>query len=86
MTLPEVYRQFEYWQHNPPEHEMLAMLARVFTTWKPEAASDGTAESEAAHRASLEARWNAGVMNAAQMLERFKQTGGRVEGVGPAAG
>jgi hypothetical protein len=77
MTFPEVYRLFEYWCANPPENEMLAMLARVYTTWKPpepELARDD-------HQKSLEARWNAGAMNAEDMLALFKHTGGRVEGV-----
>jgi len=66
MTLPEVYRLFEYWKRNPPEHELVAMMARVYTTWRPEV--DGP-QSEAEHRASLEARWKAGAMNVKQIYE-----------------
>ncbi len=38
MTLPDVQRLFDYWREHPPEHELVAMMARVYTTWRPEAA------------------------------------------------
>ena len=56
---------FDYWKSNPPDHEILAMLARVYTTWQPESRP----MSEAEQRASLEARWKAGAMNAKQIFE-----------------
>lgn len=53
---------FDYWREHPPEGEMLAMLAQVYTSWRPK---EETPES---HRQSLEARWKAGAMNAAQLV------------------
>ena len=35
MTLPDAWRQLRYWRKCPPTHELLALMARVFTTWKP---------------------------------------------------
>lgn len=70
MTLPEVFRQFEYWRRFPPEHEIASMFARVFTTWRPEGEE---VTSEAEHRASLEARWKSGAaMNAKQIFEAMR--------------
>ena len=43
MTLPQYYELAEYWRTSPPEHEMAAMLARVFTTWKPPETDDPVA-------------------------------------------
>lgn len=65
MTLLQANRLFAYWENHPPEHDILAMLARVYTTWgeKP--------MSEAEHRASLEARWRAGAMNVKQAFEAW---------------
>lgn len=70
MTLPQAYELFDYWRNFPPEHEILAMLARVYTSWEPENARPMTPEE---HRASLEARWKAGAMNVKQI---FEATGG----------
>lgn len=66
MTLPQVDDLFRYWKNSPPEHEMVAMLASVYTTWGPELTAEQT---EAAHRKSLEQRWNSGSLNAKQMFE-----------------
>lgn len=41
------------------------MLARVYTTWRPD---EGPMTPEQ-HRASLEARWRGGAMNVKQMFE-----------------
>lgn len=82
MTLPEVYDLFDYWREHPPEHELAAIFARVFTTWKP-------AERELSpeeHKRSLEERWKAGAMNAADLLAQFQKTGGRVDSVMPFLG
>lgn len=71
MTIREVERQFRYWRSSPPEHEMMAMFARVFTTWEP---AESRPMTEAEHRASLEARWKSGAaMNVKQV---FEATGG----------
>lgn len=56
----------EFWQDCPPENEMLALLAQVYTTWRPVHARQMTAED---HQKSLEARWAAGAMNAKQLFE-----------------
>jgi hypothetical protein len=79
MTFPEVYDLFAYWREHPPEHELQAMLARVYTTWEPPARDVSPEE----HQKSLEARWKAGAMNPADLLSLFEKTGGRVEGVMP---
>lgn len=75
MTFPQVYRLFNYWKTSPPIHEIGALMARVFTTWKP--VEDNADPPEIAHRKSLEARWAAGYMNVADM---FKAGGGTLEG------
>lgn len=70
MTLPQVFELFEYWNDFPPEHEFLAMFARVYTTWKPKNFKELTPEQQQdAHRKSLEERWAAGAMNPRQMFE-----------------
>ena len=66
MTLSQARRIFAYWDISPPEHEMLALLARAYTTWEPANAREMTPEQ---HQASLEARWKAGAMNVKQLLE-----------------
>lgn len=66
MTFPQVYQIFEYWRSFPPEHEILAMLASVYTTWKPNAEKLTPQE---AHRRSLEERWKSGAMSVKQMFE-----------------
>lgn len=58
---------FDYWLNCPPENEILAMLARTYTTWEPQIAKTEE-EAREQHRKSLEARWKAGAMNAAQLL------------------
>ncbi len=71
MTLPDALEILDYWCESPPEHEMLAMFARVYTTWR---GTDKPMTPEE-HRASLEARWKAGMMSPKQMLEAF---GGKI--------
>ncbi len=80
MTLPQVQEVFTYWRESPPTHELLSMLARVYTTWEPSV--EDTKESR---EASLEARWKAGAMNPADMLALYQKTGGKVEGTRPGA-
>ena len=64
----------ELWVNAPPEAEMLALLAQVYTTWKPGGAREMTA---AEHQASLEARWRSGAaMNAKQLFEAMGGAGG----------
>jgi len=58
----------QYWRSSPPEHELLALFARVYTTWDPAAA-------KMTHQETLEARWAAGAMNAKQIFEAM---GGRL--------
>ncbi len=72
MTLPQAEEILGYWRNSPPEHEMLAMFARVYTTWEPADAKPMTPEE---HRKSLEDRWKAGAMNPAQL---FKAMGGNI--------
>lgn len=69
MAWSEARALLEYWSTSPPEHELLALFARIYTTWDPEAA-------KMTHQESLEARWRSGAyMNVKQMFESF---GGRV--------
>ena len=82
MTLLEVYDLFDYWREHPPEHELAAIFARVFTTWKP-AEKELTPDE---HRQSLEDRWKGGAMNPAELLALFEKSGGRVEGAMPFLG
>lgn len=96
MTLPQALELFGYWQDFPPEHEMLAMFARVYTTWKPQGASRLSPEDE--QRKSLEDRWKAGAMNAKQLFDAMggaislnavpgqKLTGVNMPGIGPFPG
>lgn len=79
MTLPQVYDLFEYWSRSPPEHEMMALLAQVYTTWRP----DRAPMTEAEHRRSLEARWKAGAMNPKQLFEAW---GGQAAVIDPSKG
>ncbi len=72
MTLPEALELLDYWRVSPPEHEMLALFARVYTTWRPDGDKPVT---EVEHRASLEERWKAGAMSPQQM---FQAMGGKV--------
>ena len=65
MTLSQARKILKYWDISPPEHEILALLARAYTNWEP-SAHPRTPEE---HQASLEARWKAGAMNAKQLLE-----------------
>jgi hypothetical protein len=68
MTLPQALELFQYWEAFPPEHELMRMFAMVYTTWKPRAKPLTEEERRAAHQASLEERWKAGAMNAAQIM------------------
>ena len=73
MPFPHALRIFQYWESFPPEHEMLAMLAKCFTTWEPKplAGQPSTAAQHQAH----------GAMGPAEFMEHFKRTGGRVAGL-----
>lgn len=89
----------DHWEDFPPENEMLAMFARVYTTWKPGNSKEMTAEEQQdAHRKSLEERWKGGAMNPKQMFEAMggaislnavpgeKLTGANMPGIGPFPG
>jgi len=56
MTLPQATDLFEYWETNPPEPELLAILAVAQTTWRPETGPKTPQE----HLAQLEALWKSG--------------------------
>lgn len=83
MTLPEAFEVLEYWQEFPPEHEMLALLSRVYTTWQP---GGGREMTPAEHQASLERRWKSGYLNVKQMMAimggRSVKPGDKVPGIG----
>jgi hypothetical protein len=73
MTLPQAYILLNYWKESPPVHEMLALLATVFTTWKPTSTEPKTEEEVAAENLrSVQQRWASGQsMNPKQMFEAF---------------
>jgi hypothetical protein len=76
MTLPQTFELFDYWEQAPPENEMLAMLATVYTTWKPGSSKPLTPEQ---HLASLEERWRSGAaMSPKQMFEAMGGKGGAI--------
>lgn len=95
MTFVEVLDLFEYWRSFPPEHEMMAMFARVFTTWQPANARAMTPEE---HMRSIEERWAAGAMSPKQLFETMGGaisldgsrgaglTGRNLPGIGPFPG
>jgi hypothetical protein len=69
MTFRQARQVLDYWYESPPEHELLALIARSHG-WEFKSARVPTAEERrAAHHASLEARWKAGAMNAEQILK-----------------
>lgn len=65
MPLPDALKLMGYWRSHPPVHELLAMLARAYTTWEP---ADAAPMTEEQHRASLEARWRSGQAISPQQL------------------
>ena len=73
--MSDVRTLIDFWRQAPPEAETLALLASVYTTWRPEGQEVSEAQAIAAHRRSLEERWRAGAMNAKQF---FEATGGRM--------
>lgn len=73
MTLPQVYRLFAYWDISPPEHELVALMARCFTTWEPKPSEEKAPEQK------LEDQWRQGAMNAADLLAQYEKTGGVVD-------
>lgn len=77
MTIPQTEDLFRYWEENPPEHELLAVLAIYEGAWQPGEKQYATEEERtAAHRESLERRWASGqFMNAKQI---FDSMGGKV--------
>jgi hypothetical protein len=81
MPFPQCIELFDYWRRCPPTHEMLAMFARVYTTWEPGGAKTMTSEEwQAAHRASLEQRWKSGQFMS--VADLFKATGGKLRAAG----
>ncbi len=75
MRMADVRAVITFWRQVPPEAETLALLASVYTTWRPEGQELTEEQVVAAHRRSLEERWRAGAMNAKQF---FEATGGRM--------
>lgn len=79
------------WGECPPQNETLSILAQAFTNWRP-------AGQRMTHRESLEARWEAGAMNAKQLFEAMggalslngqhgkKLSGRDMPGIGPFPG
>jgi len=76
MTLKDALRQLRYWERFPPVHELLHLLTRAYTDWRPAGERPRTQEeADAAHRRSLEKRWKHGALNVRQLLE---MTGGSI--------
>lgn len=69
MTLIDAQELFQYWLDFPPENEMLALFARVYTTWEPKGRPMTDEDRAQSHQESLEQRWKAGAMNAKQLFE-----------------
>lgn len=81
MPFREARQVLEYWNERPPEHEMMIMFAQRFMDWRPAGKQLTEKEVIAAHRRSLEERWQAGAMNIEQM---WRATGGAIAaGGGP---
>lgn len=69
----------DYWKECPPENEMLALLAQVYTTWRPSSILNMTEEERMVeHRKSLQRRWDAGALSAQDLVR-----GGGVISAGP---
>ncbi|MGC8518465.1 MAG: hypothetical protein ACP5P4_08035 [Steroidobacteraceae bacterium] len=75
MRMSDALAITKFWLQSPPEGEMLALLASVYTSWRPGGQELTEEEAIAAHRRSLEERWKGGAMNAKQF---FEATGGRM--------
>jgi hypothetical protein len=73
MRYRDAHQILLYWDDYPPEGEMLAMLAGIYTTWEPASRQKLTeADIEAEHRKSLEFRWKtAQALSPKQMVEAF---------------
>ena len=93
MPFPHALLILEHWRETPPENEMLAMLATVFTTWRPKRAPMTPEE----HMRDLERRWASGeAMSPKQLFEatgghlglggRGTDTGPDMDGIGPFPG
>lgn len=65
MTLRDARTIVSFWRECPPEGEMLAMLARVYTTWRPPMTEE---EMLVEHRRSLQRRWSAGALSAKDIV------------------
>jgi hypothetical protein len=81
MTFPEAVELLEYWQECPPEHEFLALFARVYTSWEPKSVASMTEEEvQAANLRQIEKRWASGqALSPKQMMDAF---GGARVGIG----
>lgn len=77
MPMRHAFEIIDYWRQWPPEHEMMAMFARVYTTWTPSGKPMTEEEAKVEHRKSLQRRWDQGALNVKQILE---VTGGVIEG------
>jgi hypothetical protein len=77
------------WDDNPPENEILAVLAQAYTTWRPLSLRRPMTHEE--HMADLERRWKSGhVLSPKQMFEAMGgkpiKRGDPVPGIGPIPG
>jgi hypothetical protein len=68
MTVPDAFEILGYWKTSPPEHEMLAMFAQIYTTWTPGGEPMTEEEARVKHQRSLEQRWAAGAMSAKDLV------------------
>ena len=79
MTLRDARAITDFWQECPPENEMLAMFARVYTSWEPASILNMTEEERMVeHRKSLQRRWDAGALSAQDLVR-----GGGLISAGP---
>jgi hypothetical protein len=68
MTVPDAFELLDYWRESPPEHEMLAMFARVYTTWQPGGGAMTEEQARVEHQKSLKQRWDAGARSAKDLV------------------
>jgi hypothetical protein len=68
MRFSDALDVIEYWANSPPEHEMLAMFAQVYTTWTPGGKPMTEEQARVEHQKSLKQRWDAGARSAKDLV------------------
>lgn len=68
MPLRDAIALLSYWDISPPEHELMSLFARIYTTWTPGGKAKTEEEARVEHQKSLEERWAAGAMSAKDLV------------------